>query len=856
MKYIVALLFCISLYASQKPLDKVSLRLQWHDQFQFAGYYMAKEKGFYEDVGLDVEIKKFSHEIDVVEDVLSKNTTYGIGRSSLVWYHAEGKNITLLSATFQSSPMVLLALKSSNIDSIKEFANKKIMMTVDALESAPIYAMIRSSQADEKSIEFVEHSLNLDDLIQKKVDLYAGYSSNEPFLLKEKKIDFEIFSPNKSGFDFYSDILFTSEEEAVQNPYRTDNFREASICGWEYAFNNMDETVSIIYEKYNPMKKSKDALKFEALELKKLAYMDGIPLGTIKQEEIIRVLDIYRLMGLVSSKRDTDKLIFKSKNRLLTHAQEQFLRDKKELRVCAISKLLPFSDMKDGAFAGICSDVLGLTKENVNIPYRAVYASSWEGNLANLKNRRCDILPMATQRLKKESISVVNPYYKEQPAIVTKKSQNYIVDIKNVFDKKFVATKGNPFIIELKLKHPMLDISYVNSLQEGFERVERGEYYGYIDTLVATAYAFKNISNGDLKIAGAFDDKVGVGFGFREEDKELYNIFKKASQEIQPSDIDKIVSKWISVSYVKSINFEYQKEIVVLLFLVIGFFFYRQHILNKKNQELEALKNELQKKVQVAIADIQKKDTYMLHKSRLAQMGEMISMVAHQWKQPLSSISALQISILMAVELEEYDLSNENEREQFLLYLQERLKKIGEQTQALSLIISDFSDFYKLNKHQELIGLNVLVVKAYKLLEDNLEFDEIDLCLELSSKMSVVVYKNEFIQVILNIINNAREQLSQIKRADAQILIKSYDRDDICVLEISDNGGGINESIKDNIFDPYFSTKFDKNGTGLGLYISKSIIEQHHKGKIYMQNIGNGAKFIIELQASEDEDER
>lgn len=856
MKYIVALLLCISLYASQKPLDKVSLRLQWHDQFQFAGYYMAKEKGFYEDVGLDVEIKKFSPEIDVVEDVLSKNTTYGIGRSSLVWYHAEGKNITLLSATFQSSPMVLLALKSSNIDSIKEFANKKIMMTVDALESAPIYAMIRSSQADEKSIEFVEHSLNIDDLIQKKVDLYAGYSSNEPFLLKEKKIDFEIFYPNKSGFDFYSDILFTSEEEAVQNPHRTDNFREASICGWEYAFNNIDETVSIIYEKYNPMKKSKDALKFEALELKKLAYMDGIPLGTIKQEEIIRVLDIYRLMGLVNSKRDTDKLIFKSKNRLLTDAEEQFLRDKKELRVCAISKLLPFSDMKDGAFTGICSDVLGLTKENVNIPYRAVYASSWEGNLANLKNRRCDILPMATQRLKKESISVVNPYYKEQPAIVTKKSQNYIVDIKNVFDKKFVATKGNPFVIELKLKHPMLDISYVNSLQEGFERVERGEYYGYIDTLVATAYAFKNISNGDLKIAGAFDDKVGVGFGFREEDKELYNIFKKASQEIHPSDIDKIVSKWISVSYVKSINFEYQKEIVVLLFLVIGFFFYRQHILNKKNQELEALKNELQKKVQVAIADIQKKDTYMLHKSRLAQMGEMISMVAHQWKQPLSSISALQISILMAVELEEYDLSNENEREQFLLYLQERLKKIGEQTQALSLIISDFSDFYKLNKNQELIGLNVLVVKAYKLLEDNLEFDEIDLCLELSSKMSVVVYKNEFIQVILNIINNAREQLSQIKRADAQILIKSYDRDDICVLEISDNGGGINESIKDNIFDPYFSTKFDKNGTGLGLYMSKSIIEQHHKGKIYMQNIDNGAKFIIELQASEDEDER
>lgn len=856
MKYIVTLLFCISLYASQKPLDKVSLQLQWLDQFQFAGYYMAQEKGFYNKAGLDVEIKKYSVDTDIVEDVLSRKTTYGIGRSSLIWYHSKGKKITLLSAIFQSSPIVLIALKSSNISNVKKFTDKKIMMTIDAIESAPIYAMIRSAQADEKSVEFVKHTSNLEDLIQKKVDLYAGYSSNEPFLLKEKKIDFEIFSPIKSGFDFYSDILFTSQEEADKNPQRVKSFRDASLLGWEYAFENIDETVSIIYEKYNPLKKSKDALKFEALELKKLTYMYEIPLGTIEKEKVKRILDIYRIMGLVSSDIDTDGLIFNQEKRFYMQKEEEFLKEKKELRICAISKLLPFSDMKEGAFEGICSDVLGLTKENVEIPYKPVYASNWEENLENLKNNRCDILPMATQRLKKEPLLVVAPYYNEQLAIVTKKSQNYIVDIKHTFDKKFVTMKGNPFIKELKIKYPMLDISYVKSLQEGFDSVERGDYYGYIDTLIAAAYAFKNISNGNLKISGSFDDKIGVGFGFREDDKELYAIFEKASKEIKSSDVDKIVGKWISVNYIKSIRFEYLKEILSLLFLITLFFFYRQHLLKKKNKELEILKNELEQKVQEAIADIQKKDTYMLHKSRLAQMGEMISMVAHQWKQPLSSISALQISLLMTIELEEYDLSDERERESFLLYFQERLKKIGKQTQALSMIISDFSDFYKPNKQQELIQLNILVVKAYKLLEDNLQLEEIDLCLELSSKKSVIVYKNEFIQVLLNIINNSREQLSQTNKVDAQILIKSYDKDDICIIEISDNGGGVDESIKDKIFDPYFSTKFEKNGTGLGLHMSKSIIEQHHKGKIYLQNIEDGAKFIIELQASEDEDEK
>ena len=856
MKYIVILLLSISLFASQKQLDKVSLRLQWLDQFQFAGYYMAQEKGFYKEAGLEVEIKKFSFDTDIVEDVLSKKTTYGIGRSSLVWYHSKGKKITLLSAIFQSSPMVVIALKSSNIASIKEFADKKLMMTIDALESAPIYAMIRSAQVDEKSIEFVQHSLNLKELIEKKVDLYAGYSSNEPYLLKERNIDFKIFSPFENGFDFYSDILFTSEEEVEQNPGRANNFKDASIRGWEYAFENIDEAVSIIYEKYNPLKKSKDALKFEALELKKLAYMYELPLGIIEKEKIRRILDIYRLMGLVGSDVDMDKLIFKTEKRFCTQKEEEFLKEKKELRVCALSKHLPFSDIRENEFVGICSDVLNLTKEHVQIPYKSVYANNWEENLENLKNKKCDILPIATQRLKNESILVADPYYKEQLAIVTKKSQNYIIDVKNTFDKKFVAISGNPFVQELKISYPMLNVSYVNSLQEGFNRVESGEYYGYIDTLVAAAYAFKNISNGDLKISGSFDDKISVGFGFRQEDKELHDIFEKVSKEIKLSDIDKIISSWISVNYIKNIKFEYLTEILSLLFLIIVFFFYRQNLLNKKNQELEALKNELQQRIEEAIADIQKKDTYMLHKSRLAQMGEMISMIAHQWKQPLSSISALQISLLMTIELEEYDLSDERGRENFLLYFQERLKKIGKQTQALSMIISDFSDFYKPNKLQEKASLNILVIKAYKLLEDNLKAEEIDLCLKLSSKKSVMVYKNEFIQVLLNVINNAREQFAQKNIKNAKILIKSYDKDGICIFEISDNGGGIDESIKDKIFDPYFSTKFDKNGTGLGLHMSKSIIEQHYRGKIYLQNIENGAKFIIEMAISEDENEK
>lgn len=187
MKYIFAfLLLFTSLHALQKPLQKVSLQLQWLDQFQFAGYYMAKEKGFYKDAGFDVEIKKFSNKTDVIEDVLNGRTTYGIGRSSLIWSYAKGKKISLLSAIFQSSPLTLISIESSNIYGLKDFQGKKIMITEDAVETASVHAMIKSSKIDEKSIEFKSHTFNLEDLVEGKVDLYAGYVSNEPFILKKE----------------------------------------------------------------------------------------------------------------------------------------------------------------------------------------------------------------------------------------------------------------------------------------------------------------------------------------------------------------------------------------------------------------------------------------------------------------------------------------------------------------------------------------------------------------------------------------------------------------------------------------------------------------------------------------------
>ncbi|DAB27797.1 MAG: histidine kinase [Sulfurimonas sp. RIFOXYD12_FULL_33_39] len=864
MKYLFIILsLFISLSASQnQPIQKVSLQLQWLDQFQFAGYYIAKEKGFYKEEGFDVDIKKFKYETDVVSDVLRGKTTYGIGRSSLIWYYAKGKDICLLSAIFQSSPITLIALQSSGIKDVKDFAGKKVMITQDAVEAVSVYAMINSTNTDKKSIEFKSHTFNIEDLISKNIDLYTGYISNEPYLLNKKGVEFKLFSPKDRGFDFYGDILFTSQEEATKYPQRSDAFKRASLRGWEYAFDNIEETVDIIYKKYNSSKKSRDALMFEALELKKLSYVNNIPLGSIEKNKVERILDIYRVMGLVESDVNLDRAIFSIKERLLSDEEERYLRQKGEIHVCVAPSSLPISAIEEGKFIGIGSNILNLAKESVKIPYKLVYTKTWEESLQAVIDKKCDLLPIANNSQKENGVKYTTPYHYEPLVIVTNTQEHYILDIENILDKELAVIEKNAFTLDLKRRYPNIKLNYVESLKDGFKGVEEGKYYGYIDNLITTAYVFKNIQNKNLKISGQFDDKVGISFGVSDDNYMLFEIFEKLSKSIKHSDINNFFSEWASINYVKNVNFGYLKEVIIFIIFIFFIVFYKQNLLNRKNIELERLKDELlelnktlESKVSSAVSEMQKKDTYLLHKSRLVQMGEIVSMIAHQWKQPLSAISALHISMVMAIELEEYDLCNKKQRDDFLEFLNEKLNKIALNTQNLSSIVSDFSNFHKPNKLKEETSLNSPISQAYGLLEDSLSSENIDLCLELGSKNRVMLYKNEYIQVVLNIINNAKEQFRQYSVKDAQIVIKSYDRGDVAVMEISDNAGGIAEDIIDKIFDPYFSTKLDKNGTGLGLNMSKNIIEQHRNGKIYAQNIKDGAKFIIEICVHKEENE-
>ena len=298
MKIVVLLLLSLNILLSNPTLETISLQLSWLHQFQSAGFYVAKEKGFYEEVGLHVEIKEYRNGINITEDVLAKKSTYGVGKSSLVIDRANHKAVVALMALFQSNPSVLITT-NPNVKQLSDLKNKKIMMTDSEANSVAITAMLLSNGLSPQDIILQQHSFNIKDLIAHKTDAMACYISNEPFVLGHQNISYTVFHPKNYGFDFYGDILFTSEDEINHHEQRVRNFYSATKKGWEWAFENIKETSKIIQEKYNTQNKSLEALMYEGYALKKLAFTEDKEFGIIEEKRFEDIANIYKLSGLL-----------------------------------------------------------------------------------------------------------------------------------------------------------------------------------------------------------------------------------------------------------------------------------------------------------------------------------------------------------------------------------------------------------------------------------------------------------------------------------------------------------------------------------------------------------------------------
>ena len=235
--------------------------------------------------------------------------------------------------------------------------------------------------------------------------------------------------------------------------------------------------------------------------------------------------------------------------------------------------------------------------------------------------------------------------------------------------------------------------------------------------------------------------------------------------------------------------------------------------------------------------ELQDKEEIMIAQSRHAAMGEMISMIAHQWRQPISVISMDANNVLVDIELESVESDS----------LKSDITDIIKQTKYLSQTIDDFRNFFKPSKIKDEVLVSDVFQESFNVIVKSLENNNIEISNEFDSRTKVSIFSRELLQVFINILKNAKEALVEKRESDRKIFNKIYEDEASIIISICDNAGGIDISLLERIFEPYFTTKETKNGTGLGLYMSKTIVEKHLKGSISVHNNESGVCFEIRL---------
>lgn len=264
---------------TQPELEKISLQLKWLHQFQFAGFYAAKIKGFYAEEGLDVTIKQRDLLANNIEQIINKESEYGIADSMLMLYQAKGAPVKIVSAIMQHSPQVFMTLSSTGIDSPYDLQNKNIAFYQRDTDGFPLLAMLHQNKIQVNTNRMVIKG-DLEMLEKGQVDVYPGYLSNEPFYFYEKGIDINIIRPLNFGVDLYGDLIFTHNDEIKNHPDRVARFKRASIRGWYYALEHKDEIINYLIDELK-VEKSYEHLKYEADAIEDAISPKTVPIGTL-----------------------------------------------------------------------------------------------------------------------------------------------------------------------------------------------------------------------------------------------------------------------------------------------------------------------------------------------------------------------------------------------------------------------------------------------------------------------------------------------------------------------------------------------------------------------------------------------
>ncbi len=516
----------------------------------------------------------------------------------------------------------------------------------------------------------------------------------------------------------------------------------------------------------------------------------------------------------------------------------------------------PFEYQQTSKNLGISNDYIKEISKILNTDMDLVYTSSFKESRELLKSKKCDGLILSSYKKEDTRDLLSTSSYLSLPYVIATHSDSfYIYDIGQIKNKKIGVIKAYSFVDRLKEKYSDLEIIEYESIDEAMKELSSYKIYAFIDLASSIASSIKKYNLIDIKISGQLEDRWELKLVSSKDEPLLNEILEYGINSLSSEFKNDILNKWQMTNIQNGIisTFFWALSIFfVFIFILFLFGFQKlkkaKEIAQKAKNDLEILNNELEVRVAEELEKNLKKEKLIMQQSRLAQMGEIISMIAHQWRQPLSSVSLTIVAMKLKLDLKKFDFKSKKGRKEFKKYTYKQFSDIQNSINNLSDLIDDFRTFYKPSRKKVQISVDELILKSLNMISFSLIEDDIEIISELGCDCEISLYDNEMMQVILNILKNSQDSLSLNGVENKKIIIRTRSINDDVIMEFEDNGGGIDEDILPHIFDPYFSTKEDKNGTGLGLHMSRIIVSDHHNGTLSARNTPVGVKFVIELK--------
>jgi PAS domain S-box-containing protein len=872
----VMALICLCFPVFAEPIH---LQLRWHHQFQFAGYYAALEKGFYKNAGLDVIIHEGSSAKKPVQEVLQGHAQYGEANSELLLERLRGAPLVALAAIYQHSPSVLLARKDAGIYSPDDLVGKKIMLMDQAVD-ADFIAMFNNEGIDKNRLHIIPSSYEIRDLVDGKVDAFNSYLSNEPYFLQQQGIEFTVLNPRNYGVDFYSDILFTTEDELKHHPERVKAFRQASLEGWYYAMDHPQEIIDLLLKKYK-VNKSREHLEFEADAIRSLIIPDVIDLGHMNPWRWRHMAETFIKAGMVEDDKllqdfsyDPDPKVDQEK--LLGYIKIAVI----VLLITGVTILILLASYRSlkqkNKIARRNEKLLHLAHETAGLGYYVIELETGRWQSTTLLDKILGI-DSHFERDISHWETLIHPDHRQrvldhyQEIIDNHERFSMEYEIIRLNDSETRWVIGHGYIEFDKASNPS---KLVGTIQDITERKRTEEtiiclnkklekkIHRQTNELIASNLSLMRkveeldrsrhqLMEREAKLNSIFNASVEAIITIN-----LSNVIVSANAAVEtifgykPEElIDCCISKLIPlsarvmndgsfpcavkpVSQIQEIDGLHKNGSVVPLDLSTAeYAIDNEHFFTHIVRDISLRKHQEQKATKHLME--------LAHVTRLGLMGEMASGIAHEVNQPLSAISSYTQVSLNLIDAELPDL----------VKLADILHKTQDQALRAGRIIHRMREFVKSHAQKcTTADINNLIHDSVGLCMSELKQNDIKLAFELNNNLPPIhVDQIQIEQVIINLIRNSVDALKSMPgkhQRQLTICSRMAFTNDVQV-RVKDNGIGINKEQQQKVLTPFYTTKAD--GMGMGLSITRSLIEAHDGTLHFNSQPGKGTTFYFTL---------